>query len=140
MPPALSGAWCRIATLPTALLLLHHLTSAQSPAPADCRAALQSAVGADKAAAALPFIDPATPASACTTSLCTSASSAACDTASPPKSQLQLVFSDEFSTDGQNFSAAANNSRWTALSMWCDTCPWRGSGCPPARPPAQLRK
>lgn len=92
----------------------------------------QSACAAQLSAAALAagsfvptvFVDPDTPADACTKPMCTG-SYAECDVTSPPTEDLQLVFSDEFEEAGRQFGVGEGDPRWTADRMWYAGMPER---------------
>lgn len=65
------------------------------------------------------FIDPDTPATACTVQLC-QGNYATCDPLSNtniPTENLILVFSDEFNTGNRQFGVG-NDFRWTAEDMY----------------------
>ena len=115
-PPAaahpLAGPFAASLAL-TLLLLLH-----PEPAAAqNCAAQLSAAAATAGTSMTTEWVDPTTPDAACTAQVCTG-DYATCNVVSPPLSTMQLVFSDEFDTDGQSFAASANNSRWTAENMW----------------------
>lgn len=84
----------------------------------DCRAQL-----AAKGGAATEWIDPDTPAEACTVQKCTKyvadpGEASVCDVESPDLSSMQLVFSDEFNAEGRAFGVGAKDPRWTAERLW----------------------
>ncbi|KAL4437123.1 hypothetical protein ABPG75_004262 [Micractinium tetrahymenae] len=104
------------------LLLLALAAAALAPAAAQggCDAALLDTFAAGELSGPQPttqWIDAATPDSACTARPCSGAADPTSDP-SPCMESLQLVFSDEFETAGQQFSAGAGNPRWTAENIW----------------------
>lgn len=101
-----------------ALALLALVLCAGKGAAQDCRAQLAAAGGTET-----DWIDPDTPAEACTVQRCTKyvadpGAASVCDVASPDLSTMQLVFSDEFNEEGRDFGVGAKDPRWTAERMW----------------------
>ncbi|KAI3431296.1 hypothetical protein D9Q98_004355 [Chlorella vulgaris] len=97
------------------LLLVLAASSVLVAKAANCSAELEAA-GAAGTGVTTEWIDAATPDTACTAQLCTDDFDT-CNVASPPLSTLQLVFSDEFETEGQQLNVAAGNKRWTAEQL-----------------------
>ena len=82
-----------------------------------CRSQLASAAQAAGVDTPTFYVDPDTPADACTKQLCVG-DFASCQGGSPPQTDLQLVFSDEFESPGRAFGVGAADPRWTAEHMW----------------------
>lgn len=68
------------------------------------------------------WVDPDTPATACGVQLCTDNSYEACSPTDPaatiPRTNMQLVFSDEFNSPGRKMGVDASDPRWTADNLW----------------------
>ena len=89
----------------------------QTDTPADCASQLAAAATAAGVDTPTFYVDPDTPADACTKQLCVG-DFASCQGGSPPQTDLQLVFSDEFESPGRAFGVGAADPRWTAEHMW----------------------
>jgi hypothetical protein len=99
------------------LLLLASCLGLAAAQGGDCAAQLQAAGEAAGVDTPTFYVDPDTPADACTKQMCTG-DYVSCDSDPPPQTDLQLVFSDEFEAAGQAFGVAEANPRWTAEHIW----------------------
>ncbi len=83
-----------------------------------CRDRLKGLVGRNREYLA-DWVDPDTPDAACTLDICTG-DYATCNPANgaTPKTNMALVFSDEFGKEGRDFSVGAGDPKWTAQDMY----------------------